>query len=128
MNVHDKLVSLLYNRPHTQQTCFRIWHEFNYCKVLCIQVIPTYLSQKLLRSEGYVSNMEIGTNIYFFLFFICFLMSEELIDPGFMHHIGECAFWVIHQYQCVLFTWLYSEYIMYLYLISSFFSSNKIKD
>lgn len=72
--------------------------DLNYCKVLCIQVIPTCLSQKLLRSEGYVSNMEIGTNIYFFLFFTCFLMSEELIDPGFMRHIGECAFWVIHQY------------------------------
>lgn len=97
MNVHDKLVSLLYNRPHVHNR-LSLECDMNYCKVLCIQVTPTYLSQKLLRSEGYVSNMEIGTNIYFFLFFTCFLMSEELIDPGFMRHIGECAFWVIHQY------------------------------
>lgn len=42
--------------------------DMNYCKVLCIQVIPTYLSQKLPRSEGYVSNMEIG-QIYTSFFF-----------------------------------------------------------
>lgn len=82
--------------------------DMNYCKVLCIHVVPTYMyfSQKLLRSERYVSNLEIGTNLYF-LFSICFSISEELVKSDIMCHMGECAFCIIHHYQYVLYTWLY---------------------